>query len=162
MKPKKSRDNKKSVGAPRIDIRNRKASHDFKFEKEFTAGIKLLGSEVKSIASGNASIADAYAYVSKGEIFIKNMYVAELDGKPDAHIPNRERKLLLKRIEIDKIENELKDKGTTLVVTQIYNKKGLIKIQLQLARGKKSYDKRNDLREKDSKMEIARALSKQE
>ena len=90
------------------------------------------------------------------------MYVAELDGKPDAHIPNRERKLLLKRIEIDKIENELKDKGTTLVVTQIYNKKGLIKVQLQLARGKKSYDKRNDLREKDSKMEIARALSKQE
>lgn len=162
MKTEKKRDGKEKggKGAPKINISNRKASHEFKFEQEFTAGIKLFGSEVKSIASGNASIADAYAYLNKGEIFVKNMYVAEFDGKPEAHVPNRERKLLLKRTEINKIENELKDKGTTLVVTKIYNKKGLIKVTLQLSRGKKNYDKRNDLREKDAKREMDRAMSK--
>lgn len=156
----KTRDGKVLTGAPKIYIQNRKASHEFSFQKEFIAGIKLLGSEVKSIASGNASISDAYAYINKGEIFVRNMFVAELASKPDAHIPNRERKLLLKRSEINKIEDELKDKGATLVVTKIFNKKGLIKIELQLARGKKSYDKRDDLRQKDAARDMARELNK--
>lgn len=159
-KVKKSRDNKKYQGAPRVDIKNRKASFEFKFDEEFTAGIKLIGAEVKSIAQGNASIADAYAYVNNGEVFVKNMYVAQHEHSSEDYVPNRERKLLLKKAEINKIERALKTRGTTLVITKIYNKQALIKIELKLAHGKKNYDKRNDIKEKDSKREMDRALSK--
>lgn len=161
-KRKRNRDGKQKggQGAPSINIKNRQASRDFKYDEEFVAGIKLVGSEVKSIAAGNASIADAYAYVNKGEVFVKNMYIKNFTNSENEHDPNRERKLLLTKKEIAGIEKELKSRGTTLVVTKIFNKKGLIKVQLQLATGKNNVDKRNDIKERDAKRQMARDLAK--
>jgi len=139
-----------------VSILNRKASHDFAFEKEFIAGIKLLGSEVKSIRDGKATIADSYCYINNGEIFVKGMHIAEFKDAAVQHDPIRDRKLLLKKEEIDEIGVAISQKGYTIIVEKIFNKKGLIKVLLQLAKGKKEWDKRESIKQKDIERNIRR------
>lgn len=143
----------------KINIENRKARFEYERLEEFTAGIQLLGTEIKSIRLGKASLAEAYCYEHKGEIFIKNMHIAEYDfGNINNHEPTRERKLLLQKREIDKIIKALKDQGVTLIPMRMFlNDRGLAKLQIALARGKKLHDKRDSLREKDMKRDIDRA-----
>jgi SsrA-binding protein len=139
-----------------ISIKNRKASFEFELLDEFEVGIVLLGTEVKSIRAGNVSISEAYCYVNRGEVFIKNMHIQELKNAPVQHEPLRERKLLLTKKEINKIEIQLKNKGLTLVPTYLYNKKGLLKLKLRLAKGKKLYDKRESIKAKDVERDLKR------
>jgi SsrA-binding protein len=140
----------------KISIKNRKASFEFELLDEFDAGIVLLGSEVKSIRKGNVSITEAFCYINKGEVFIKNMHIQELKDAVNPHEPLRERKLLLTKKEISKIELKLKNKGLTLVPTYMYNKKGLIKLKISLAKGKKLYDKRESIKQKDVERDLKR------
>lgn len=142
--------------AQRISIKNRKASFEFELLDEFEAGIVLVGSEVKSIRAGNVSITESYCFINNSEVFIKNMHIQELKNAPVQHEPTRERKLLLTKKEISKIEVQLKNKGLTLVPTYLYNKKGLIKIKIRLAKGKKNYDKRESIKAKDVARDLKR------
>lgn len=146
----------KKNNATSVHIHNRKASHDFFFEKEFNAGIKLLGSEVKSIRDGKATIADSYCYINNGEIFVKGMHISEFKDAAVQHDPVRDRKLLLTKDEIEEIKTATTQKGYTIIVEKIYNKKGLIKVKLQLAKGKKEWDKREDIKKKDIERLIRR------
>ncbi len=141
------------------EIINRKAKFEYHFIQEFEAGIALVGTEVKSIRLGNANMSDAYCLVRDGQVTLKNLYIAEYEhGNIFNHTPKRDRPILLKRTEIRKIERRIKEKGMTLVPYKIYfSERGLIKIQLILGQGKKSYDKRESLKEKDSKRSMERA-----
>lgn len=140
----------------KISVNNRKASFEYELLDEFDAGIVLLGSEVKSIRQGQISISEAYCYINKGEVFVKNMHIPELKNSVAPHEPLRERKLLLTKKEIAKIELKLKNKGLTLVPTFMYNKKGLIKLKIRLAKGKKLYDKRESIKQKDIERDLKR------
>jgi len=143
-----------------IDIQNRKASFEYHFLDTIEAGIVLLGTEVKSLRQNGANISDAYCYVSKGEMFIKNMHISMLKNVGDnQHEPLRERKLLLSKKQIRKLENELKNQGLTIVPVSLYtNSRGLVKIKIALAKGKKLFDKRDSIKAKDVKRETDRAL----
>lgn len=148
----------KGKGATKIHIENRVASHEFILTDEYEAGIILVGSEVKSIRSGNASIRDAYCYINDNVLYIKNMHIAELKNSLNPHDVYRDRVLLLRKKEINKIKIELRNQGMTLIPTLLYNKKGLVKVRIKLAKGKKLYDKREALKEKD----IDKKLRKQD
>jgi SsrA-binding protein len=140
---------------------NRKAYFEYEILEKHTAGIQLQGSEVKSIKASKVSIVEAYCFINNGEIFIKGMHVTEHKegGKHNNHIPLRDRKLLMKKKEIIKLQENISQKGLTIVPLEIIiTKTGFIKIKIGLARGKKTYDKRNSLREKDLKREIERNL----
>lgn len=139
-----------------INIRNKKASFEFTFLEEFIAGIVLLGSEVKSIRNGAASFTDAYCYIKDGEIFLKNLHISEYkDTSYNQHEPKRERKLLLTKKEIRKLKTNTSEKGLTIIPTKMFiSEKGLVKIVIVLAKGKKLWDKRVDLKSKDAKREI--------
>lgn len=142
-----------------IEIKNRRASFDYEFLETFQAGIVLTGSEIKSIRAGKASIVDGFCYFSNGELYVKNMHVAEYHWASNwgGHAPNRERKLLLTRKELNKLQRAVKEKGLTIVAVKIYiNEKGLAKLLIALARGKKEYDKRQSIKEKDLKRELDR------
>lgn len=143
-----------------VDIQNRKASFEYHFLDTIEAGIVLFGTEVKSIRQNGASISEAYCYISKREMFIKNMHISMLKNVGDnQHDPLRERKLLLSKKEITKLENELKNQGLTVVPVSLYtNKRGLVKIKIALAKGKKLFDKRESIKSKDIKRETDRAL----
>jgi len=143
-----------------IYVKNRKARFNYELLDKFEAGLVLQGSEVKSIRHGKVSINEGYCYLSKGELFIKNMHISEYENAGFAgHDVNRERKLLLHRQELKKIEKKLKDEGLTLIPTALYfNSKGFAKLEIAIARGKKLHDKREDLKSKDIKREIDRAL----
>lgn len=143
---------------PSINIRNKKARYEYTFLEKFSAGIQLLGTEIKSVRNGKVSIAEAYCYIKKSELYIKSMHIAEYDpASYNNHEPLRERKLLLKRIELNKLEKKLKNKGLTIVPLRVYiNDKGYAKIDIALAQGKKIHDKRDSLKEKDLKREIDR------
>ena len=138
-----------------VNIKNKKASFEYHLEDVFTCGIKLTGTEIKSVRNSKASINEAYCYTKNNEVWIKNMHIAEYEpGSYNNHAPKRERKLLLNRKEIDKIEKELKVKGTTLIALSLFiNEKGLAKI-------KKLYDKRQDIKARDTKKELARIMKK--
>lgn len=139
-----------------IDIRNRKASFDYFFIEEFTAGIQLYGSEVKSIANGKISIVDSFCYLDKGELFVTGINITPLGDF--SHDPLRKRKLLLKKKELIKIERELTE-GLTIIVKRIFsNERGKIKAEITISKGKKNYDKRNSIKEKDIDREIKRNL----
>lgn len=144
----------------KIEIINRKAAHLYHFFQSFEAGMVLTGSEVKSIKSGNANLSDAYCIVEHGEIKLKNMHISEYKQSQDKEFnPKRERKLLLNRSEIRKIERKIAEKGFTLIPYKIYlNDRGFIKIEIIIASGKKSYDKRESIREKDEKREMERSF----
>lgn len=139
-----------------ISIKNRKASFEFLFIEEFVAGIVLLGSEVKSIRNGAASFTDSYCYIKDGEIFVKNIHISEYKNSSyDEHEPKRDRKLLLTKKEIKRLKVKTQEKGLTIIPTKIFiNERGLIKMCIALAKGKKLFDKRESLKEKDIKRDI--------
>lgn len=141
-----------------IVIKNRKASHDYVFLEKFVAGIKLTGTEIKSIRLGKAALADSYCFLREGEMFIKGMHIAEYYwGNLNNHDPLRERKLLLTRRELTKIERKVKESGNTIIVTKVFiNERGLAKAEIAIAKGKKEYDKRETIRRKDLEREMDR------
>lgn len=141
-----------------IEIINRKAAHLYHFHQSFEAGLVLSGSEVKSIKAGNANLSDAYCIVEHGEVKIKNMHISEYKQSQEREYnPKRERKLLLNKTEIRKIERKISEKGFTLIPYKIYlSDRGLIKMEVIVASGKKSYDKRESIREKDERREMER------
>ncbi len=143
-----------------INIKNKRASFDYAFLEKFTAGIQLTGTEIKSIRNSKASIAEAYCTIVNGELFIRNMYIAEYDaGSYNNHSPRRERKLLLNRTELNKLGKKLKNKGLTIVPINLFiAANGYAKLNIALAQGKKTYDKREDLKLKDAKRSMDRAM----
>lgn len=138
---------------------NRKARHDYAILETVEAGLVLTGTEIKSLRAGRVNIRDAHARVEKGEIFIYNMHVAPYEqGGRYNHDPLRPRKLLLHRREIDSLAGKVRLQGLTLVPLRVYLKGGWAKVELALARGKKAYDKRRDLAEREARRRIERAL----
>lgn len=142
------------------EIKNRSAYFEYFIDDKFDAGIVLLGTEVKSLREGKASFNDSYCIIHKGEIWLKSMHIAEYShGTVNNHDPVRDRKLLLNKREIKKIETKLKEKGYTLIPLRIYfNEKNLAKIQLGLGKGKKLHDKRESIKQKDVEREMKRYL----
>jgi SsrA-binding protein len=142
------------------EIKNRSAYHEFFIDARYDAGMVLQGTEVKSIRGGKVSFNDAYCLVHKGEIWLKSLHIAEYShGNLNNHDPVRDRKLLLQKKEIKKIESKLKEKGYTLVPLRMYiNDKGFVKIEIGLARGKKLHDKRETLRKKDVERDMKRYI----
>jgi SsrA-binding protein len=145
-------------GAGNIVIKNKKASHDYEFLEKFVAGIKLSGTEIKSIRLGKATLSDSYCFFSNGELFIKGMHIAEYWwGNLNNHDPLRERKLLLKSRELRKIERKIKETGLTIIVIKVFiNDRGLAKAEIAISKGKKEYDKRETLKRKDATREMDR------
>ncbi|MCT4622184.1 MAG: SsrA-binding protein SmpB [Schleiferiaceae bacterium] len=145
-----------------INISNKRARYEYELLDQFTAGLQLLGTEIKSIRQGKAKITDSFCFMQNGEMFIRNMHVAEYDhGNINNHNPLRERKLLLKRDELKKCERKLKDKGLTIVALKLFiNEQGFAKLNIAIAKGKKLHDKRDSLKEKDQKREAARAKNR--
>ena len=145
-----------------ITIKNKRASFDYELLETFTAGLVLTGTEIKSIRLGKASLVDTFAIVEHGEVWVKNMYVAEyFFGTYNNHAPRRDRKLLLNRKEIRRLQTAAKDRGFTLVPTRLcINERGLAKLVLAIARGKKEYDKRQSIRERDDRREMDRMFKK--
>ncbi len=143
-----------------INIRNRRATFDYEILEEFVAGVVLVGTEIKSIRMGKASLTESYCYVERGELWIKGMNIAEYHwGSCNNHIPKRDRKLLLNRKEINKLERSLQDKGLTVVGLRMFlNERGLAKVVVGLAKGRKSYDKREYLKANDAKREMDKAM----
>jgi SsrA-binding protein len=140
---------------------NRKARHDYSILDTFEAGLALTGTEVKSLRAGRASLVDSFAQVKNGEVYLHGVHIPEYaQGTWTNHEPRRVRKLLLKRMEIDRLAGKLKDSGITLVPLSLYFADGWAKIELGLARGKRSYDKRQDLARRDADREIARAAGR--
>ena len=145
-------------GAANIVIKNKKASHDYEFLEKFVAGIKLSGTEIKSIRLGKVTLADSYCYFSNGELFIKGMHIAEYWwGNLNNHDPLRDRKLLLTARELKKVERKVKETGLTIIVIKVFiNERGLAKTEIAIAKGKKEYDKRETLKRKDASREMDR------
>ncbi|HEY1967395.1 MAG TPA: SsrA-binding protein SmpB [Pseudonocardia sp.] len=140
---------------------NRKARHDYTILDTYEAGIMLQGTEVKSLRLGRASLVDAFATVDEGEIFLRNLHIPEyVQGTWTNHAPRRTRKLLLHRSEIERLIGKTREGGLTLVPLRLYFSDGKVKVELALARGKKSYDKRNDLAKRDAEREITRAVGR--
>ena len=145
-----------------INIKNKKASFDYELLETFVAGIVLTGTEIKSIRLGKASLVDTYCILIRGELWVKNMNITEyFYGTYNNHEARRERKLLLNKRELQKIERFSKDAGFTIVPVKLFtNEKGLAKLVVAVAKGKKSYDKRQTLKEKDDKREMDRMFKK--
>lgn len=142
----------------KVQIKNRRASFEYFLVEELTAGIVLTGTEIKSLRDGQASINDAYCVFKENELFVINMHIAEYSyGTYLNHQPKRERKLLLNKRELKKWQGKVKEKGFTIVPIMLHiNEKGFAKLNIALARGKHSYDKRESLKEKDLKREMSR------
>lgn len=145
-----------------INIQNKKARFEYHLEDKFISGIQLTGTEIKSIRNSKASIVEAYCVFENGEVFIRNMHIAAYEnGSFYNHKPRGDRKLLLNRKEINKIEKFLKVKGNTIVPLRMFiSEKGWAKLEIALARGKKLHDKRQDLKEKDDKRDMDRAMKR--
>jgi SsrA-binding protein len=141
---------------------NKKAYHDFFIEEKFEAGMVLKGTEVKSLRMGKANLNDSFALVKSGEAFLHNLHISPYDfGNRENHDPDRMRKLLLHKKEIIKLFSKVREQGYSIVPLRLYFKEGLVKVEMGLAKGKKLYDKREDLKTKDSKRDIAQALKRQ-
>jgi len=145
-----------------IRIKNKRASHEYFFLEKYIAGIVLTGTEIKSIRSGKASLVDSYCTFEGDELFIVGMHIAEYSyGTYNNHFPKRVRKLLLTARELKKLKNKIKDKGLTIIPTVLFiNERGLAKVEIALAKGKHFYDKREDLKKRDSQREIERHLKR--
>lgn len=141
-----------------IRIKNKKAEYQFFLIDRYTAGIVLTGTEIKSIRAGKASVGESFCVFINGELFIKNMYVAEYThGTAFNHVPRRDRKLLLNKKELRKLQGKIKEKGLTIIPVVLFiDENGRAKIEIALAKGKKLYDKRETLKEKDLKRQIER------
>lgn len=151
---------KKAHTPRKVSIKNRRAEHDYFLTERFTAGIVLVGSEIKSIRLGKAGLADSYCHLHNGELWVKNLYIAEyFYATYNNHVERRERKLLLQRKELRKIAAALKSPGTTVIPIELFiNDSGLAKLEIAIARGKKSYDKRATLRDKEDKRMLQRVM----
>lgn len=142
-----------------MEIINRKARHDYFIEDSYEAGIALTGTEIKSIRLGNCNIKDCYGVVKNGEVFLLNMYIGQYkEGNIFNHKETRTRKLLLHKKEIRKIDDAIKLKGLTLIPLKLYFKKNILKVELGVCRGKKNYDKRESIKERDIKRDVAKKL----
>jgi SsrA-binding protein len=144
----------------KIDIKNRKASFEFSFIDKFLAGIQLTGTEIKSIREGKANINEGFCVFNRDELFIRNMHISHYFEGTYNNVPEkRDRKLLLNRNELNKLQNKLKDQGLTIVPLRLYiNEKGLAKLEIALAKGKKLFDKREDIKKKDTEREMSRKM----
>lgn len=149
-----------SRGNSNITIKNKKASHNFVFIDKYIAGIQLTGTEIKSLRAGKANLIDSYCHFHEGELFVQGMNISEYYwGNINNHEPGRERKLLLKKRELNKLSKKVKESGFTIVATKVFiNERGLAKIEIALARGKKEYDHRESLKKKDAKREMDRRM----
>lgn len=144
----------------KLIAQNRKARHDYHVEETFEAGLVLTGTEVKSLRAGRASLVDGFADVKDGEVWLHNVHIPEYtQGTWNNHEPRRTRKLLLRKDEIRRLVGKTQEQGLTLVPLALYFKDGYAKVELALARGKRSYDKRHALAEKQAKREAQRALA---
>ena len=140
---------------------NRKARHDYHIDDTFEAGIVLMGTEVKALRAGRASLVDGFVSVDGGEVWLEGVHIPEYaQGTWTNHAPRRKRKLLLHKVEIERLELRTKESGLTLVPLQLYFSGSHVKVELALAKGKRSYDKRQDLAKRDAQREIARALGR--
>ncbi len=150
------------MNAKDISIKNRRATYDYAIVETFTAGIVLTGTEIKSLRQGKGSLVDTFCYVDNGEVWVKNMYIAEyFYGTYNNHAARRDRKLLLQRKEIRRLEKDGKESGFTIVPLKLFrSERGLAKLVIGLARGKKEYDKRQSIREREDKRAIARMFQK--
>ena len=142
----------------KVEITNRKASFEYYFVQEFDAGIMLTGSEIKSIRNGNANLSDAYCLFENGELWVRNLYIAEYEyGTDSNHLPRRNRKLLLRKPELRKLAKGVQDKGSTIVPYKIHlSERGFAKLTIELARGKKTFDKRETIKARDDKRDLDR------
>jgi SsrA-binding protein len=146
-------------GDKKIVARNRRARHDYTIEDVVEAGLVLTGTEVKSLREGRASLTDGFGQVTDGEAWLHGVHIPEYtQGTWTNHEPRRTRKLLLHRKEIDRLANSTRERGLTLVPLSLYFKDGRAKVEIALARGKRTYDKRHDLAERDAAREVDRAL----
>lgn len=143
-----------------MEIYNRSASYEFALSDKFTAGIALTGTEIKSLRLGKASFTDAFCYFTKEELFIKNLHITEYShGNINNHDPLRERKLLLHKRELRKLESKTKERGFTIIPLKLFiNDSGLAKLEIALAKGKKIYDKRDSIKLRETDREMRRHL----
>lgn len=144
----------------KINIENRRAKFDYQFLETFTGGLVLKGTEIKSIREGKAGLNDSYCYFKNDELYIKNMHITEYsEASFYNHEPLRERKLLLNRIELNKLLKKVKDMGLTIIPVRLYlTDKGFAKLEIALSRGKKEFDKRADIKKRDTEREVGRKL----
>lgn len=149
---------KKNRFSNSINIKNSKARFEFEFVDKYVAGMVLLGTEIKSIKEGKASLQEAYCFLHNDEMFIRGMHIAIYEqGTVYNHVPLRERKLLLNKNEIERIKTKSQEKGLTIIPVRMFiNERGYAKLEIALARGKKIHDKRNSIKEKDIKRELER------
>lgn len=143
-----------------VEIKNRRASFEYAFLDTFTAGLVLTGTEIKSIRQGKANLTDAYCIFFQDELLVRNMHISMYDeGTHFNHDPLRDRKLLLSKRELAKLQKELKNVGLTIIPTRLFiSDKGYAKLNIALAKGKKTFDKRDDIKEKDIKREMDRSM----
>lgn len=146
----------------KINIKNKRATFDYEILEKFVAGIVLGGTEIKSIREGRASLVDSYCYFVAGELWVKGMNIAEyFYGTFNNHQPARERKLLLKKKELSKLERKTKESGLTIIPVRMFlNERGFAKLEIALAKGKKQHDKRETLKQKDASREMDRVKKK--
>jgi len=147
------------VGQPKnVEIKNRKAKFEYHFIDTFEAGLKLVGTEVKSLRAGNANLSDAYCVFKDMDLEVHSMYIGEYKyGNQNNHETRRVRRLLLKKSELKKLHRKVEEKGNTIVPYRLYfNDRGFAKLEIVLAKGKKSYDKRDQIKERDQKRELDR------
>jgi SsrA-binding protein len=152
--------NRKSSGIKNVNIKNKRAEHDFLIIDKYKAGIVLTGTEIKSIRAGKASLVDTFCYIHNGEVWVKNMHISEyLWGSYNNHMPRRDRKLLLNRKEIINLMAETRSPGFTIVPLRLYiDENNRAKLVIGLCRGKKEYDKRASLKEKQDRREMDRVI----
>lgn len=145
-----------------ISIRNKRATYDFEILDTYIAGIILTGTEIKSLRLGKASLTDCYCYFNNGELFVRGMNISEYHwGTYNNHMPKRDRKLLLNRKELLKLQRSLQDKGLSVVGLKLFiNERGLAKLQIGLGKGRKSFDKREYIKERDARKEISQVFRK--
>lgn len=143
-----------------VNIRNKRASHEYEFIQKYTAGMQLLGTEIKSIRASEANLRDAHCVFIEGELWVKNLQISEYShGGQSNHQPKRDRKLLLNAKELDKLFKSSSTKGLAIIPLRLFiSKRGFAKLEIALAKGKKLYDKREDLKKKDVQREIDRSL----
>ncbi len=141
-----------------MELNNKKAFFEYYFEARYIAGLVLFGTEIKSLREGKASFNDSYCYFNQGELFIKSLHIAEYSfGTYTNHEPTRNRKLLLNKRELSKLEAKTKEKGYSIIPLRLFiNENGIAKLEIGLGRGKKSFDKRNSIKERESERNIKR------
>lgn len=142
----------------KVDILNKRAEYEYFLDDKYEAGIVLAGTEVKAIREGNANLKDAYCIFRKGELYVRSMHISEYKfGNYNNHEPRAMRKLLLRKRELKKLLRKVKEKGNTIIPYRLYlSERGLVKLEIAVATGKKSYDKRNTIKERESKRDLAR------